>query len=92
MEYWYRITIQYYQILNIMTKDQKIKELEAEIEALNDFILMRLGNKGIEEANREYAIQRTNKMLEIRTIADFEEALQKEKNVRYKYEHTNNKK
>lgn len=92
MEYWYRITIQYYQILNIMTKEQKIKELEAEIEALNDFILMRLGNKGIEEANREYAIQRTNKMLEIRTIADFEEALQKEKNVRYKYEHTNNKK
>lgn len=72
-----------------MTQAQKITELEAEIEALNDFILTKLGNKALKDAKREYAIQKTNKMLEIRTIADFEEALQMEQNTRYKHEHTN---
>ena len=74
-----------------MTKSQQIKELEAEISALNDFILMKLGTKGIEAAQRELDIERTNKMLEIRTMADFEEALQNKKNARYKYECTNKK-
>lgn len=77
-----------------MTKDERIRELESENAALNDFILMRLGAGGIEAAQREIAIQKTNKMLEIRSMADFEEALQNEQNTRYKYNHeyTNNKK
>lgn len=62
----------------MMTRQQleeQNKNLKDKCQMYEDYIVEHNGRPALDRLNLEFAIQHTNDFLEIRTMADFEEAL-----------------